>query len=64
MLLSDVLIASGPITYVGCWVVIILLLLFVDLSDFTKAALIAYAVIPVGSICQSGMGFLLACVGL
>jgi hypothetical protein len=64
MLLSEVLIASGPITYIGCWIVIIMLLLFVDLPDFTKVALIAYAVMPVGAICQSGMGFLLACVGL
>lgn len=62
--LSDWLIWSGPITYIVCWVVILLLLVTFEFSDAMKAALIAYAIMPVGAITQSGSGYLLSCVGL
>jgi hypothetical protein len=63
-MLSDLLIASGPITYILCWVVILLIICTCDTSEPVKAGLITYAVLPVGPICQSGVGLLLAGLGL
>lgn len=63
-MLSDILIASGPVTYIGCWVVIIFIILVYQPGDTLKAGLITYAIMPVGAICQSGTGYALACIGL
>ncbi len=64
MLLSELLIASGPITYVGCWIIVILILLFIEISSVFKVALLTYAVAPVGAICQTSCGLLLSLFGL
>lgn len=64
MAISDWLIWSGPITYVGAWVVILIMLVLFEFSDTVKLALIGYAIMPVGAICQTGCGMLLSCVGL
>lgn len=63
-MLSKILISSGPITYIGVWVIVIVLLLFFNLSYAVKTALISYAMLPVGSICQSVLGYLLFYLGL
>lgn len=62
--LSDWLVWSGPVTYIGVWVIIIILLVLFEFSDTTKAALIAYAVMPVGAISQSCCGYVLSCFGM
>lgn len=64
MSISDWLIWSGPVTYVGVWVVILIMLITFEFSDSAKLALIGYAVLPVGAICQSGLGVVLSCIGL
>ncbi len=63
-MLSDILIASGPVTYIGCWIVVILIIVVYQPGNTTKAGLITYAVLPIGAVCQSGAGVILANVGL
>ena len=63
MLLSDLLILSGPITYVSCWLAVILIIIFIDITNVAKAALLAYAIAPVGAISQTFSGYALACLG-
>jgi hypothetical protein len=63
-MLSNILIASGLITYVGCWLVVIFIILIYQPDPFVRAGLITYAALPIGAICQSGIGYLLAGIGL
>lgn len=63
-MLSNVLIASGPVTYIGCWIVVIVIIIAYQPSDTAKAGLITYAILPVGAVCQSGIGYALAFIGL
>ncbi len=63
-MLSDVLIASGPVTYVSCWIVVILIIIVYKPSAEVKTGLITYAVLPVGAVCQSGLGACLSFIGL
>ena len=60
--LASFLILSGPITYVIVWLVVLYLVIFCDLSDTSKAALIAYAILPIGPVIQSGCGWLLTMI--
>lgn len=60
--ISDVLIASGPITYIGIWVIVLLILIFLDLPDSVQHGLIIYAAVPIGSVCQTCAGWLLSLI--
>ncbi len=64
MLLSDLLILSGPVTYIGCWVIVLLIIMFSKLDQSIKAGLLAYAAIPFGALTQTGSGVALAAIGL
>jgi hypothetical protein len=64
MLLSDILIWSGPITYIGCWIIAIFLWLYYELSEHQKNMLIAYAIMPTGSIFRMCCGYVLGIIGL
>ena len=64
MLFSELLILSGPVTYFGCWVLILIILILIDLSYEFKIALVMYAILPIGAICQSGLGFILSVFGI
>ena len=63
-MLSDVLIASGPVTYILCWAIVLLIILLFDPSPPVKAGLITYAVLPVGAACQTCIGYMFAWIGL
>ena len=63
-MLSKILINSGPVMYVGTWIIVIILLIFFNMTYAVKTALISYALLPVGSICQSVLGYLLFYIGL
>jgi hypothetical protein len=63
-MLSKLLINSGPITYVGTWVVVIIILIFFNISYAIKTALLSYALVPIGSICQSLLGYMLLYIGI
>jgi len=63
-MLSKILINSGPITYIGTWIIVILLLVFFNVSYAVKTALVSYALLPIGSICQSVLGYFLLYLGL
>jgi hypothetical protein len=63
-MLSKILINSGPITYIGTWIIVILILIFFNMTYAVKTALISYAILPIGSICQSILGYLLFYIGL
>jgi hypothetical protein len=64
MAISDWVIASGPITYIAVWIIVLILLLMYEFSPTYKAAMIAYAALPIGAICQTGCGYILAACGL
>ena len=63
-MLSKILINSGPITYIGTWIIVIIILIFFNMTYVVKTALISYAILPIGSICQSILGYLLFYIGL
>ena len=63
MKLSEILIWAGPITYVICWVVIIIIILCVDLTEEVQYGLLIYAAMPIGAIFKTGCGYLLAQFG-
>ncbi len=63
-MLSNILIASGPITYIGCWIVVILIIVIYQPCSTTRVGLITYAALPIGSVCQTGAGAILAGIGL
>jgi hypothetical protein len=63
-MLSKLLINSGPITYVGTWIVVIIILIFFNISYAIKTALLSYALVPIGSICQSILGYMLLYIGI
>lgn len=63
-MLSTILIASGPATYLAVWVIVLLIIFFTDLPKAAQYALIAYAIVPIGPIVQSGLGSLLYLFGM
>lgn len=62
-MLSDVLIVSGPVTYIGFWIIIILIILIYKPSETVTAGLITYAILPIGPIVQSGSGYIVSYFG-
>jgi hypothetical protein len=64
MIISELLIWSGPTTYILVWIIVLLLLLIYDLSAIQKTILLTYAIVPIGSITQSAAGCLLSVMGL
>ena len=63
-MLSTLLINSGPITYIGTWLLVIIILIFFNISYTVKITLLSYALLPIGSICQSLLGYILLYIGL
>ena len=63
MKLSEILILAGPITYVICWIVVLIIILCTDVTDEVKYGLLIYAVMPIGALFKTGCGYLLAQFG-
>ena len=63
-MISEILIASGPITYIGCWIVVILIIIVYQPTKEIKTILISYALLPIGAILQSGIGGVFSLIGL
>lgn len=62
--MSDLIMASGPITYIGVWIIVIFLLICYDWSETAQATMITYAALPIGPIVQSGTGYILYLCGV
>lgn len=62
--ISDWLMASGPVTYIIIWIIVLILLLMYEFSYETRCGMIAYAALPVGAICQTSIGWCLSLVGI
>jgi len=63
MKVSDLLIASGPFGYICDWIIVLTILYIYRVSPQVQTALIVYAIIPFGSICQSVLGTYVADAG-
>ncbi len=63
MKLSQILIWSGPITYTICWIVVIIIILFTEVTEEIKYGLLVYAAMPIGSLFRTGCGYLLSQFG-
>lgn len=62
MLLGEILIYSGPITYILVWIIYLIIVLFFDISNGLKYVLFTYALVPWGAIFQSGLGYLVSLI--
>ncbi len=58
-MISEILIYSGPITYIAVWIIFIIINILFTLDSITYNIFLIYAICPVGAIIQSGLGFLL-----
>lgn len=63
MLLSKIIILSGPITYILMWVIYFIVVWFFNPSDKLKYALLVYAIAPVGAIFNTFFGGIIWLLG-
>lgn len=63
-MLSDYVILAGPVTYIGTWIIVILILLTCKISKEVTWCMLCYAALPIGAILTSGIGVVLRFVGM